>query len=297
MNAAATETVFQSYVAAFIQGLRQFGWTEGQNLSIDVRWTAGDAELSRSYAAQLIGLMPDVILAASTVNLTAIRQATRTVPVVFVQIADPAAQGFVASERKPGDNLTGFSLFQFSLGSKWLDLLKEIAPGLAQVAVIINPDTAPYHKFFMSVIEAAAPRLGVRTFAAPVRSATDIEPALESFARQPNGGLMLLGDSFTRLHQKSIANLAGRLGLPSIATGNDFAKDGGLIEYGSRIDLIRQYRQAATYVNRILEGSNPGDLPVQPPDRYRFIINLKTAKMLDLTIPRVLLALADEVIE
>ena len=202
---------FQSYVAAFIQGLRQFGWTEGQNLRIDVRWNGGDADLARSYAAQLIGMTPDVILAASTVNVTLIRQATRTVPVLFVQVADPVAQGFVASASLPGGNLTGFSLFEFSVGSKWLDLLKGVAPRLARVAVMINPDTAPYYKFFMSVIEAAAPPLGVRAFAVPVRSAADIEPALESFARQPNGGLILLGDSFTRLHQKLIADLAGRL--------------------------------------------------------------------------------------
>jgi len=297
MNAAATETVFQSYVAAFIQGLRQFGWTEGPNLRIDIRWNGGDAEVARSHAAQLIELMPDVILAASTVNVMAIRQATRTVPVVFVQVADPVAQGFVGSVRQPGGNLTGFSLFEFSVGSKWLDLLKGVAPRLARVAVVVNPDTAPYYKFFMSVIEAAAPPLGVQAFALQVRTAADIELALESFARQPNAGLMLLGDSFTRLHQKLIADLAGRLGLPSIATGNDFAKDGGLMDYGSRIDLLGQYQQAATYVNLILEGSNPGDLPVQAPDRYRFIINLKTAKMLGLTIPRPVLGLADEVIQ
>jgi putative tryptophan/tyrosine transport system substrate-binding protein len=297
MNAAATETEDQSYLAAFIQGLRQLGWTEGQNLRIDVRWNAGDAGLARTYAAQLIGLMPDVILAASTLNLTVIQQATSTVPVVFVQVNDPVAQGFVASVRQPGGNVTGFSFFEFSVGGKWLDLLKEIAPSLARIAVMFNPDTALYFKFFMPVIEAAATILGVQVIAAPIRATPDIEAALADFARQLNGGLMLNNDSFTRLHQKLIVDLAGRYRLPSIAPGPNFAKDGGLMDYGPNIDRVSQFRQAATYVDRILKGAKPGDLPVQAPTRYRLVLNLKTAKALGLTVPLPLLGLADEVIE
>jgi ABC-type uncharacterized transport system substrate-binding protein len=187
----------QTYLASFVQGLRQLGWTEGQNLRIDVRWSAGDAELARTYAAQLIGLMPDVILASTTINLTMIRQATSTVPVVFVGVSDPVAQGFVASMRQPGGNITGFSIYEFSIGGKWLALLQEAAPGLSRVAVLFNPDTSPQSKFFMQAIEAAAPSLGVQAIAAPVRATADIKPALESFARQPNGGLMLTTNSFT----------------------------------------------------------------------------------------------------
>jgi putative tryptophan/tyrosine transport system substrate-binding protein len=219
MDGAATEAEYQSYLAAFVQGLGQLGWTEGQNLRMDIRWNAADAGLARTYAAQLIGLMPDVILAASTVNLTAIRQATNTVPVVFVVVADPVAQGFVASVRQPGGNLTGFSFLEFSLGGKWLGLLKEVAPGMGRVAVMFNPDTAPQSKFFMPVIEAAAQSLGVQAIAMPVRTTVDIEPALASFARQPNGGLMLPGE----MHQKLIANLTGRFRLPSISGASDFA--------------------------------------------------------------------------
>jgi putative ABC transport system substrate-binding protein len=297
MNGIATDPESQSRLAAFIQGLRQLGWTEGQNLRTEVLWNAADAGLARTYAAQLIGLMPDVILAESTVNLTAIKQATSTVPVVFLQVADPVTQGFAASVRRPGGNVTGFSFFQFSLGGKWLDLLKGVAPGLARVAVMFNPDTAPYFKFFMQVIEAAAPSFSVEVIAAPIRAGAEIEPALARFAHQPNGGLMLLGSSFTRLHLKPIADLAGRYSLPSIGTDPGFAKEGGLMDYNPSIDLVGQFRQAATYVDRILTGSKPGDLPIQAPDRYRLVINLKTAKALGLTIPETLLATADEVIQ
>jgi putative tryptophan/tyrosine transport system substrate-binding protein len=298
MDGAVTEAERQSWLAAFVQRLRQLGWTEGQNLRMEVRWNAADAGLARTYAEQLIGLMPDVILAAATVNLTTIRQATSTVPVVFVAVADPVAQGFVASVRHPGGNLTGFSYFEFSLGNKWLGLLKEVAPGVGRVAVMFNPDTAPqYPKFFIPVIEAAAQSLGVQAIATLVRSTGDIEPALASFACQPNGGLMLPGDSFTSVHQKLIANLTGRFRLPSISGISDFAKDGGVMDYGPQIDLLGQYRQAASYVDRILNGSKPDDLPIQTPDKYRFVINLKTAKAVGLNVPLPLLGLADEVIE
>ena len=297
MSGAATATTSQSYVAMFVEALRQLGWTEGQNVRVDIRWNAGDAQLTRIYAAQLIGLMPDVILAATTANLEAIQQATSTVPVVFTQVSDPVAQGFVASVAKPGGNLTGFSAYEFSIGGKWLELLKEIAPGLARIGVMFNPDTSPQSKFFMRSIEAAAPTLGVQATAVPVRSSADIEPAFESFAGAPNGGLILPTDAFTRLHQKLVTEMAARHRLPSISADPDFPKDGGLMYYGARINTIDQFRQAATYVDRILKGAKPGDLPVQLPDRYTLTINLKTAKALGLQIPDKLLALANEVIE
>jgi len=297
MNGAATEALPQSRVAAFVQALRQAGWIEGQNLRIDIRWNAGDAQLARIYAAQLIGLMPDVILAASTTNLTVIQQATSVVPVVFVSVSDPVAQGFVASIAKPGGNLTGFSASEFSIGGKWVDLLKELAPGLVRVGVLFNPDTSPQSKFFMRSIEAAAPKLAVQAVAVPVRSTGDIEAAIESFARDPNGGLILPSDTFTRLRQKLIVDLAARQRLPSISASDDFPKDGGLMYYGATINLLDQYRQAATYVDRILKGAKAGDLPVQRADKYTLVINLKTAKALGLTVPLPLQGLADELIE
>jgi putative tryptophan/tyrosine transport system substrate-binding protein len=295
MNGTATETQDQSSLAAFIQGLRQLGWIEGQNLRMDVRWNAGDAGLARIYAAQLIGLMPDVILATSTINLKVIQQATSTVPVVFVGVSDPVAQGFVASMRQPGGNLTGFSNFEFSTGGKWLDLLKDAAPGLTRVAVIFNPDTSPQSNFFLRAIEAAAPSHGVQANVLSVRATIDIEPALASFARQPNGGMMLPTDPFTRLHNMLIVDLAGRFRLPSIGANPNFCKTGGLMEYA--IDYVSQFRQVANYVDRIFKGSKPSDLPVQAPTKFGLTINLNTAKALGLTIPETLLATADEVIQ
>jgi ABC-type uncharacterized transport system substrate-binding protein len=297
MNLVATDTRAQSYMASFVQELRQLGWFEGQNVRIDMRWNGGDAQLSRIYAAQLIGLQPDVILTASTTNLTAVRQATSTIPIVFTQVSDPVMQGFVANVAKPGGNLTGFSMFEFAVGGKWLDLLKEIAPGLARVGTVFNPDTSPQSKFFTRAIEAAAAKLSVRATNVAVRSTNDIETAIESFAREPQGGLILPTDSFTQLRQGLIAEVALSHRLPSIAASMDFPKDGGLMSYGAVISLNGQFRQAAGYVDRILKGTKPGDLPIQRAEKYTFILNLKTAKALGLTVPLPLLGLADEVIE
>ena len=233
----------------------------------------------------MIGLTPDVILAASTTNLTVVQQATSTIPVVFVQVSDPVEQGFVASITKPGANLTGFSMYEFSVGGKWVDLLKEIAPNLTRVAVMSNPDTSPQSKFFMRSVEAAAPPHGVQTIATPVRTTTEIEAALQNFSREPNGGLILPTDTFTRLRSKLIAELAERHHLPSISAYDGFAKDGGLMYYGASINLVDQFRQAASYVDRILKGEKPGDLPLQRAVKYTLVINLKTAKALGLTVP------------
>jgi putative ABC transport system substrate-binding protein len=294
MNGAATETIPQSYVATFVQALREVGWTEGKNLRLDIRWNAGDAALARTYAAQLIGLMPDVILASSTTNLTVIQQATSTVPVVFVQVSDPVEQGFVASLTKP---LTGFSMYEFSIGGKWVNLLKEVAPGLARVGVMFNPDTSPQSKFFVRSVEAAAPSLHMQSIVLPVRATADIEPAFESFARAPNSGLILTSDAFTAMRQKLIVDLASHYRLPSISSNSSFPKDGGLMHYGIDVNTLDKFRQAAGYVDRILKGAKAGDLPVQQSDKYTLIINLKTAKTLGLTIPLPLIGRADEMIE
>jgi ABC-type uncharacterized transport system substrate-binding protein len=297
MNNAATDATWQSYFAAFVQGLRQLGWIEGQNLRIDTRWSAGDAALARIYAAQLIGLTPDVILASSTTNLTVIQQATSTVPVVFIQVSDPVAQGFVANVTRPGGNLTGFSMYEFAIGNKWLDLLKEIAPGLAHVGVMFNPDTSPQSKFFMRSIEAAAPSLGLQASVIPVRATADIEPAFKRLAHAPNGGLILPTDSFTNLRTELIADLAVRHRLPSISAYDRFPQVGGLMYYGASISSLDQFQQAASYVDRILKGARPGDLPIQRADKYTLVINLKVAKALGLTVPLPLAGLADELIE
>ena len=217
MNGVATDPERRSDLASFVEGLRQLGWIEGQNVRIDVRWNGGNAELARTYAAQLLGLMPDVILASSTTNLTVIQEATSAIPVVFVLVSDPIAQGLVDSVTKPGGNITGFANGEFSRGGKWLGMLKEIAPGLARVAIMFNPETSPQSKFFLPAIEAAALLLGAKTVTIPVRATTDIEPALDSFARDPDGGLMLPTDTFIALRQKLIADLALRRRLPSIS--------------------------------------------------------------------------------
>jgi putative ABC transport system substrate-binding protein len=267
------------------------------HLSLDIRWSASDIRLARTYATELVALMPNVILACTTLNLTVMQQTTRTLPVVFVQVADPVKQGFVTNFRQPGGNLTGFSLFEFSLGSKWLDLLKNVVPGLARVAVMFDPDTGPQTKFFIPPIEAVAPSLGVQVISTPVRAVADIESVLASFADQPNSGLILLPDIFLNMHASLIADLAYRHRLPAIGTNLNFAKAGGLMAYGNEEFIANQYRQAATYVDRILKGSKPGDLPVQIADQYTFVVNIKTAKALGLTVPAALLVGADEVID
>jgi len=238
-----------------------------------------------------------VILASSTTNLMVLRQATETIPIVFLQVSDPVAQGFVASMTKPGGNLTGFSQYEFSIGRKWLDLLKEAAPHVVRVAVLFNPDTSPQSKFYMRSVEAGAASLGVRVVHAAVRSTGEIESVLQSFANDADGGLILPTDTFTRMRVNLIADLASRHRLPAISATPDFPKEGGLMYYGTTTRLPDIYRQASSYVDRILKGSKPGDLPIQGADKYTLVINLKIAKALGLNIPLPLLGLADEVIE
>jgi putative ABC transport system substrate-binding protein len=295
MNSAANQPEGQAVLAAFMAALRQLGWNEGQNLRVDVRWNAGDVDLAKIYAAQLIGLLPDVIVAASTINLEMVQQATNTVPVVFVGVTDPVEQRIVPSLTHPGGNVTGFSNQESSIGGKWLTLLKQAAPGLMRIALIFNPDEAPQSRFYIQAIESAGGTLGMQAVALPIRTRAEIEPAIENFAREPNGGLIMLPGAFTRLNVVPIAALAERHSLPTISSQREFVASGALMFYGpSTTDPMRG---AAGYVDRILKGATPGDLPVQLSDKFNLVINLKTAKALGLTVPPNLLATADEVIE
>jgi putative tryptophan/tyrosine transport system substrate-binding protein len=289
----ADETALQAYLTAFMQGLRNLGWIEGQNLRIEVRWNAGDAERARTFATELLRPSPDVILASSTTNLTVSLRQGPTMPIVFVLVSDPVTQGFVSNLAHPGGNVTGFSNYEFSIGGKWIDLLKQIAPGLARVDVVFNPDTSPQSKFFVNSIQTAAPLLGVESTAAPIQEVADIERAIESASLRPNTGLIFPPDAFLIVHGRLIVDLAVRHRVPSMYTDRSYPQMGGLISYGA--DYESQFRQAAIYVDRILKGAKPGDLPVQGPIKFSFVINRRTAKAL--TIPETLLATADEVIK
>ena len=283
----------QVRLAAFQQVLQQLGWTDGRNVRIDYRWGAGSADNIRRYAAELVALAPDVILATGP-TVEQVLQATRTVPIVFVIAADPVGSGFVDSLSRPGGNATGFMLFEYSLSAKWLELLKQIAPGVTRVAVLRDP-AIPTGPAQFGVIQSAAPSLGVEVSPVNVRDAGEIERAITAFARSPNGGLIVTGSSLAELHRDLIVTLAARHKLPAVYFNRFFVAAGGLISYG--VDLIDQYRRAAGYVDRILKGEKPADLPVQNPTKFELVINLKTAKALGLEIPSSVLARADEVIE
>jgi putative ABC transport system substrate-binding protein len=299
MNAEETRPLERTCVAAFTDALSNLGWMDGRNLHIELRWNDADAERAKTYAAELVGLAPDAILVASTTNLLALQRATQSIPIVFVVVSDPVAQGIVTNLNRPGGNVTGFSYTEFSVGGKWVEMLKRISPDLVRVAVMSNSYISPQTKFFLGAIETAAPSFDVQVIAAPVRTIADIESAVENFSRQPNGGLIVLTDAFTTLHANLIAELASRYRLPSIFADDHSMEGGGLMFYGSGFpsSTIDQYRHAAAYVDRILRGTKPGDLPVQLATSYKLIINLKTAKALGLTVPPTLLGEADEVIE
>lgn len=295
MNGVADRPEGPNYLPSFLQALRKLGWMDGQNVHIEYRWNAGDVERARIYAAELVALTPDVILSASTTNLTALQKSTRTIPIVFVQVSDPVAQGFVPNLAHPGGNLTGFAAFEPSIGGKWLDLLKQFSPGIVRVAVIFNPDTSPQSKLFMRSIETVAPSFGVEAIETPVHETADIEAAIDQFSRQPNGGLIFPSDSFTGIRSEGIVKLATHYRLPSIYAFASFVTSGGLMFYAP--DYVDQFRQAAFYVDRILKGGKPGDLPVQEPTKYSLVISAKAAKALNIEIPLSLLMRADEVIE
>jgi putative ABC transport system substrate-binding protein len=284
----------QLRVQAFEAGLRELGWTEGRNLRLEYRWAAGDAALLRKQATELVGLAPDLILATSTPVLAALRQ-ENPLPIVFVQVTDPIGGGFVSNLARPGGSLTGFTSFEFTIGSKWLEALKHVAPAVTRVALIFNPDTAPFAHMFWQPVEDAAPSFDVEPIQAPIRDVGEIERTIAAFARNAYGGLIVLPDVSTTNHRDLIIALAARHRLPAVYPYRYFAASGGLMSYGT--DLTDVHRRAASYVDRILKGAVPGDLPVQAPAKFEFVINLKTANALGLTVPPLWLGRADEVIE
>ena len=291
---AADDAEFQARVGAFLQGLQQLGWTIGRNVRIDTRWAGANAAEIRRHAAELVALAPDVILAHGASTVGPLLQATRTVPIVFPIAADPVAAGFVDSLARPGGNATGFMDFEYGMGGKWLELLKQIAPGVTRVAVLRDPAT-PTGPAQFGVIQAVAPSLGVEVNPVNVRDAGEIERAVAAFARSPNGGLIVTPSGLASVHRDLIVTLAARHKLPAVYFERYFVAAGGLISYGP--DIVDQYRRAAGYVDRILKGEKPADLPVQAPTKYETVINLKTAKALGLDVPPTVLARADEVIE
>jgi putative tryptophan/tyrosine transport system substrate-binding protein len=295
LPAAADDPAWQAWVGAFLQALGELGWTIGRNVRIDTRWAGANAAEIRRHAAELAALAPDVILAAGTSTVGPLLQATRTVPVVFPNVGDPLGAGFVESLARPGGNATGFLAFEYSLSGKWLELLKEIAPGVTRVAVLRDPAT-PSGVGQFSVIQAVAPPLRVEVNPINMRrDAGEIERAIAAFAGSPNGGLILTAAALSILHHNLIVTLAARHKLPAVYAYRNIVTAGGLISYGA--DYTDQYRRAAGYVDRILKGEKPADLPVQAPTKYELVLNLKTAPALGLTIPPTLLARADEVIE
>ena len=290
----ADDLDMQARIEAFQQGLQQLGWTNGQNVQIDIRAGAGDADRLRRYAEELVGLAPDVILATGAAGVAPLLKVTRTVPIVFVNAVDPVGAGFVDSLARPGGNVTGFVSFEYGLSVKWLELLKEIAPRVTWVAVIRDPEISAGTGQF-GAIQATAPSLGLELITVSPREASEIERAITAFARTPNGGLITTSSALAIIHRDLIIGLAAKHKLPAVYYRRVYPASGGLISYGS--DVIDLSRRAAGYVDRILKGEKPAELPVQAPSKYELVVNLKTAKALGLTIPPAVLARADDVIE
>jgi putative tryptophan/tyrosine transport system substrate-binding protein len=283
-------------LSGFLQGLAQLGWTDGRNVRMDLRWAVGSVDRTRMFAKELVDLQPDVILAHSTPATAALQRETRTIPIVFAVVSDPVGVGFVASLPHPGGNLTGFIHMEASIGGKWLALLTEIAPGVKRATIMFNPDTAPYARsYYLPSFEAAARSLKVAPIVAPVHSEAEIETVITSLGREPGGGLVVLPDTFLQVHRAAIILLAARNNVPAAYCDNSFAVDGGLFSYGP--DQVDIFRRAAPFVDRILKGERPADLPVQAPTKYVLALNLRTAKALGLDVPPTLIARADEVIE
>jgi len=294
MPFAANDPQAQTRNAAFLQGLQQLGWIVGHNLQIDYRWSGGNEDDTRKYAAELVALAPDVILASGSATVGPLRRATRTVPIVFALVIDPVGSGYVNSMARPGGNVTGFTPFDYSIGAKWLELLKQIAPSVTQAAVIRDPAITAGIGMW-GAIQSVSPSVAIEVSPINVGDAGEIERALIEFARSPNGGLIVTGSALAVFHRDLIIALAARHRLPAVYYDGYFVAAGGLISYGA--DNVEQYRLAASYVDRILKGEKPADLPVQVTTKYELIVNLKTAKALGLTIPATVLSRADEVIE
>ncbi|MGB8895646.1 MAG: ABC transporter substrate-binding protein [Pseudolabrys sp.] len=294
MSLAADDRHGQARLAAFVQGLREWGWTDGRNVQIDIRWAGGDAADARKYSAELVALAPDVILASGGSIVGTLLQATHAVPIVFTQTPDPVGAGFVASLARPGGNATGFTAFEYGMSGKWPELLKEIAPRVTRAA-LLRDAAIPQGTGQFGAIQSVAPSLGLEVSPVDVRDAGEIERAVADFARGSNGGLIVTGSGLAILHRQLAVTLAARYKLPATYFLRDFVTAGGLISYGP--DQIDPHRRAAGYVDRILRGDKPADLPVQAPTKFELAINLKTAKALGLDVPQTLLARADEVIE
>jgi putative tryptophan/tyrosine transport system substrate-binding protein len=294
LPAAADDPEWQARVGAFLQALALWGWTIGRNVRIDTRWATTNAGEIRRHAAEVAALAPNVILAGGTSTMEALLQATRTVPIVFTLGVDPVGAGFVDSLARPGGNTTGFMSYEFSIGGKWLELLKEIAPGVTRVAVLRDA-TQAFAMSLFAAMQAVAPSQGVEVIPVNMRNAGEIEQSVETFARSPNGGLIAAGSAAATRHRELILALAARHKLPAVYWERFLVAAGGLMSYGP--DLVEQFRQAAGYIDRILKGEKPADLPVQAPTKYELVINLKTARALGLDIPASVLARADEVIE
>jgi putative ABC transport system substrate-binding protein len=294
MNTPADDVEGQARISAFLQRLHGLGWTEGQNMHVDTRWAWGTAGGYRKFATELVALMPEVILANGTPALAPLLEATSTVPIVFVSVIDPIGAGFVASLAQPGGNATGFTIYEYSMGGKWLELLKEVAPHLTRAGVLRDPAVASGLGMF-GAAQAVAPSLRMDLTPLDVRDAGEIERGVTGFARSSNGGLIVTGSAAAIGHRDLIIGLAARYRLPTVFPGRVWVTQGGLFSYAP--DQIDPYRRAAEYVDRILKGERPSDLPVQAPTKFELVINLKTAKALGITIPQSLLARADEVIE
>ena len=286
----------QARLAAFKQGLLTLGWSEGRNLKIDVRWASGDTDRATTFAGELVALQPEVIMSNTTPVTAALHKATKTIPIVFVAVSDPVGAGFIASLPRPGTNITGFINLERTLGGKWLELLKEIAPQMTRVAVMFNPQTAPYtEEIYLPSMEIAAKKLGVKQVKSLVYREADIEEAISGLGREPGSALIAMTDSFMTVHRKAVIELTFRNKLPLMYYVSIAPREGGLISYG--IDLTDLFGRSASYVDRILRGAKPAELPVQLPTKFELAINLKTAKALGLTVPTTLLTSANEVIE
>jgi putative ABC transport system substrate-binding protein len=295
MNVVENDPGGVAEMADLRQGLAELGWVEERNIHIDFRWPGGDIERAQALAMELVELKPEVLLARSTPTTAALKRASASIPIVFVNVTEPVEQGFVQSLARPGGNITGFSNFESMIGGKWLQLLKEVDPRIARVAIIFNPQTAPFAGLFLRSVEAAAPGLAVEVAAMPVQSDADIETAMTAFARRPAGGLVAIPDSFTGEHRDQVIALAARNRLPALYANLVSTPSGGLMAYA--VDARDLMHRAAGYVDRILKGDRPSELPVQQPAKFELSINLKTAKALGLTVPQSLLTIADEVIE
>jgi putative ABC transport system substrate-binding protein len=295
MGYAESDPEGQASFAAFRGGLQKLGWTEGRNILIDTRWGALDAESRQRFAKELVALQPDLILSANSATTAALLQQTRTIPIIFANVADPVGSGFVASWARPGGNVTGFVLFEPAMAGKWLELLKEIAPRVARVAAVFNPATATYSEYFLNPFKAAAASFAVEAITAPIRDMSELEAVVAAQAREPNGGLIVMPDIFMNVHRAEVTSLAARYHLPSVYPYRFFTEVGGLLSYGN--DSADNYLRAATYVDRILNGEKPSELPVQAPVKFELVINLKAAKALGLDVPLHLQQRADEVIE